>query len=74
MKTKVFLLSLLALGGAFASSCTTAPQPVATNRDIELRPSGDRSYSDNQLRKTGRQTAGEALAEVDPAVYITGNH
>ncbi len=74
MKTKLAVLSFLALGGAFVTGCTTAPQPVAQNRDIELRANGDRSYSKNQLDKTGRQTPGEALSQVDPAVSVTGAH
>ncbi|MEP6820742.1 MAG: hypothetical protein ABI946_00155 [Chthoniobacterales bacterium] len=72
MKTKSFIL--LVLGVASLSGCATSPQPVTKNNDIDLSDPAKRSYSKAQLDKTGRQNAGEALAQVDPAVSVSGGH
>ena len=66
MKTLTFV-GILALAG-----CTTAPQTTTQTRPtpVPLR----NSYTADQLAKTGRQTTGGALEEVDPEISVQNGH
>ena len=60
---KTLLISLLFLAG-----CTNVP-----TQTTETKPTpepGQRTYTAEEMRKTGRPTVGGQLEEVDPAVTI----
>lgn len=61
---RLLWVGLLVLAGCANDNQRLTDQP-------QYKPDGTRSYSQEALQKTGRQTAGEALAQEDPAVSIS---
>ena len=60
---KMLLISLLFLAG-----CTNAPQTASTKPKPEpLR----KTYTAEEMQKTGRQTVGGQLEQMDPSVTVT---
>jgi hypothetical protein len=58
---KILLPCLLFLAG-----CASRTETVETRPDPQKK-----TYTDQDLRKTGRSTTGEALEQVDPSVRVT---
>jgi hypothetical protein len=75
MKTKLFVLPLLALAATLLSSCTTA-QPTASVPPHDPRQGASidnrRSYSQEELQKRGGATLGDSLSAQDPSVQVSG--
>jgi starvation-inducible outer membrane lipoprotein len=66
MKTLIFAGILLLTG------CATTPRQAAQQPQPDPSVS---NYSAEQLNKTGRQTPGGALEEVDPSITVSrGGH
>jgi uncharacterized lipoprotein YajG len=58
----------LLIGLLFLAGCTNAPQTVSTKPKPEpLR----KTYTSEEMQKTGRQTVGGQLEELDPSVTIS---
>ncbi len=64
MKRLLFLASVLILAGCASENARLTDQP-------QLNPDGSRSYSQENLQKTGRQTPGDALSQADPAISVS---
>ena len=62
---KLLLAGIVALSG-----CASNNNPRLTDQP-QYNSDGSRSYSQEVLTKTGRQTPGEALEQVDPSVTIS---
>jgi hypothetical protein len=67
MKTFIFV-GFLVLAG-----CTTSAPPRQAAQTSEPNPF-ERNYSAEDLAKTGRQTPGGALEELDPSITVRGGH
>ncbi len=65
MKHLLSLAGILVLAG-----CANNSTPHLSDQP-QYSPDGTRSYSQQTLQKTGQQTPGEALAQVDPAVTVS---
>ncbi len=62
------LLATLAL-----SACTNSqPARRTAQNSAQYDRTQKRVYTEDDLRKTGRQTPGEALEAADPSVRLTG--
>ncbi|HEY1769503.1 MAG TPA: hypothetical protein VGG02_04515 [Chthoniobacterales bacterium] len=66
---KFLLIAILALAG-----CSTAPERVAQNSPAATTNPGNESFNQNQMSKTGRQTPGGALEQLDPSVTVQNGH
>jgi uncharacterized lipoprotein YajG len=64
MKNLLFAVSILTLAGCANDNTRLTDQP-------RLNQDGSRSYSQEVQKKTGRQTPAEALAQDDPAVFVS---
>lgn len=64
MKKLLFAGSVLILAGCANNNPRLSDQP-------QYNADGSRSYSQETLGKTGRQTPGEALSQLDPAVSVS---
>ena len=64
MKRLFFVAAILALTGCANNNPRLTDQP-------QYNADGSRSYSQETLQKTGRQTPGEALSQQDAAVSIS---
>jgi hypothetical protein len=60
----VIIVSALAFGG-----CANQQSATSANANPTAK-----SYSDNDLQKTGKRTSGEALQAADPAVTARGGN
>jgi hypothetical protein len=63
---------LLCVGILALAGCAANNNPRMTDQP-QYNSDGSRSYSQEVLQKTGRQTPGAALAQQDPAVSISHN-
>jgi hypothetical protein len=61
---------LLCVGILVLAGCASNNNPRLTDQP-QYNADGSRSYSQEVLQKSGRQTTGEALAQDDPAVSIS---
>jgi hypothetical protein len=61
---------LLCVGLLCLAGCANNPNTPVTDQP-QYKPDGTRSYSQETLQKTGRQTPGEALSQVDPSVSVS---
>ena len=74
MKTSLLPITFALAAVAFLSGCTTTTQTASTEGqrpDVEIT-SEQRSYSQRELQKRGRQTVGESLAAQDASVRVSG--
>ena len=60
---RLLCVGILILAGCANNNQRLTDQPV-------YRADGSRSYSQETLKKTGRQNPGTALEQVDPAVTV----
>ncbi|CAN5173456.1 hypothetical protein BH20VER2_BH20VER2_18290 [soil metagenome] len=79
MKTLPLLLLAAVLVTGCTSTTTTTTRSTRTTAEAqtgmtpeERRIGNRRSYSHDDLQKTGHPTLGGALQTVDPSVYISG--
>jgi hypothetical protein len=61
---RLLCVGILILAGCANNNPRLSDQP-------QYNADGSRSYSQETLKKTGRQTAGEALSQQDPAVFVS---
>ena len=62
-------MKTMLVGILFLAGCTaTTPQDTA---QVTPREPGRATYTSEQMRKTGRQTAGGQLEQLDPSVTVT---
>ncbi|MEO5717350.1 MAG: hypothetical protein ABIR29_02130 [Chthoniobacterales bacterium] len=64
MKKLLFAGSVLILAGCANNNPRLSDQP-------QYNADGSRSYSQETMQKTGRQTPGEALSQLDPSVSVS---
>ncbi|MEO6870673.1 MAG: hypothetical protein ABI233_00465 [Chthoniobacterales bacterium] len=60
---------LLCVGVLFLASCANSNQHLSDQP--KYNADGSRSYSQETLQKTGQQTPGAALSQVDPTVSVS---
>jgi hypothetical protein len=71
MKTRYFVLCLLAANGLLFSGCasdTTASSPSQVDQTEK------RVHTQDELRKSGQSETGPALEQTDPAIRMSGPH
>ena len=61
---RLLCVGILILAGCANNNQRLTDQPV-------YGPDGTRTYSQETLKKTGRQTPGAALEQVDPSVTVS---
>jgi outer membrane biogenesis lipoprotein LolB len=71
MKTRFFALCTLTLATLMLSGCATHTH-TATTPAPENDPTLKRTYTQEQLRKTGEPETAAALEKVDPSVRTSG--
>ena len=64
MKKLLFAGSVLILAGCANNHQRLSDQP-------QYNADGSRSYSQETMQKTGRQTPGDALSQLDPTVSVS---
>ena len=71
MKTRYLAFCALALASLMLSGCATHTH-TATTTTPETDPTLKRTYTQEQLRKTGEPETAAALEKVDPSVRTSG--
>jgi outer membrane murein-binding lipoprotein Lpp len=71
MKTHYLACGAMALASMMLAGCATHTQ-TATTTTAENDPTLKRTYTQEQLRKTGEPETAAALEKVDPSVRTSG--